>query len=67
MLSLSRRREEDTSGFKAVALAKLDDLDRKLAELSRVRAGLLALINQCPSHGSLQSCPNLGALSGEEA
>ncbi len=66
LLALSRRRGEDMAGFRAVATAKLADLDRKLAELGRVRQGLQSLLGECPGHGALGDCPILAALSGDE-
>lgn len=67
LLALSRHREEDMAGFKALAATKLADLEHKLAELARVRLGLLSLIESCPGHGALGDCPILAALSGDEA
>lgn len=67
LLALSRHRDEDMSGFRAVAAAKLAELERKLAELGRVRHGLLALLNDCPGHGAVGGCPILAALSGDDA
>lgn len=50
---------------KATALAKRDQIDQRIAELQRVRAGLDALITVCPGHGKAEACPILNALSGE--
>ena len=53
--------------LRAAASAKLADLDRKLAELARVREGLRTLLGECPGRGTLGQCPILGALSEDDA
>ena len=63
LLSLSARREADMAGMKAAAMQKLADIDDKLAELQRMRAGLDSLIASCPGHGALEHCPILDALA----
>ena len=45
--------------------AGLADIDDKLAELQRIRAGLDALVASCPGHGALEHCPILDALADE--
>ena len=65
LLSLSARREADMAGMKAAAMQKLADIDDKLAELQRMRAGLDSLIASCPGHGALEHCPILDALADE--
>ena len=65
LLGLSARREADMAGMKAAAMQKLADIDDKLAELQRMRAGLDSLIASCPGHGALEHCPILDALAGE--
>lgn len=54
----------DRARIKQAAQARRDDLDRRIAELQRIRAGLDALIAACPGHGS-GDCPILHALSEE--
>ena len=65
LLGLSARREADMAGIKAAAMQKLADIDDKLAELQRMRAGLDSLIASCPGHGALEHCPILDALADE--
>lgn len=67
LLALSRHRDEDMADFRAAAAAKLADIERKLAELARVREGLRTLLGECPGHGALGQCPILGALSEDDA
>ena len=65
LLGLSARREADMAGMKAAAMQKLADIDDKLAELQRMRAGLDSLIASCPGHGALEHCPILDTLADE--
>ena len=62
LLDLSARRDDDMGGLKAAAAAKLADVDARIEELSRIRAGLHTLVDACPGHGALQQCPILHAL-----
>ena len=48
------------------AQLKLDDIDRRIAELQRIRGGLAVLLAACPGHGRAESCPILQALAQEE-
>jgi DNA-binding transcriptional MerR regulator len=63
LLALSGRREEDMGSLKAAAIEKLSDVEVKLAELTRIRDGLRALVASCPGHGALEECPILNALA----
>jgi MerR family copper efflux transcriptional regulator len=65
LLSLSAQR--DVARVKRTAQAKLTDVERRIAELERVRAGLSKLIAACPGHGRAADCPILKALGGEES
>ena len=67
LLALSGRPAGDMAGLKAAASAKLADVERRIAELERIREGLQALTAACPGHGALARCPILAALSGDEA
>ena len=64
LLSLSADR--DVRGVKQRAEDRLDQVEHKIKELQRVRKGLKTLIDACPGHGALESCPIVAALSGEE-
>ena len=64
LMSLSADR--DVGGVKRRAEQRLDQVEHKIKELQRVRKGLKALIDACPGHGDLESCPIVAALSGEE-
>lgn len=67
LLALSGLRENDMAGLKNAAVEKLADVEGKLAELTRIRDGLKALVASCPGHGALERCPILNALAEEQA
>lgn len=62
LLALSDHRDEDMASLKATAAARLQAVETKLAELSRIRDGLRLLVESCPGHGKLDQCPILHAL-----
>jgi MerR family transcriptional regulator, copper efflux regulator len=64
LLALSRRR--DVSRVKRAAQEKLADVERRIAEVARVREGLLGLVAACPGHGRAENCPILRTLGAEE-
>ena len=67
LLALSDHRDEDMAALRATAAGKLADIDHKLGELTRMRAGLQTLITACPGHGELHRCPILHALTDATA
>jgi MerR family copper efflux transcriptional regulator len=67
LLSLTADRESDMHGVKRKAEERLAQVDRKIAELKRVKRGLKTLIDACPGKGELKSCPIVAALSRPEA
>ena len=66
LLALSGRRTDDMAELKAAALEKLDDIERKLDELTRIRVGLQRLVASCPGHDTLDHCPILAALAEDD-
>lgn len=64
LLALSAERSVDK--VKRAAEHKLNDIDQRIAELERVRAGLHSLIAACPGHGRAEACPILNALNQED-
>ncbi len=58
--------EHDVGEVKAQAQIKLADIERRMAELERVRKGLHTLISACPGHGRAEACPILNALTQDE-
>ena len=65
LLALSRAHDGDMAAVLAAAADKLADVERRLAELTRVRDGLRTLVDACPGHGALDRCPILSALGGD--
>ena len=65
LLSLSKDRRSDMRGVKRKAEDRLADVERKIAELKRVQRGLKTLIDACPGHGELSTCPIVAALSAD--
>lgn len=65
LLALSGQRGADMEAVRTAAETRLADVNAKLAELERIRAGLQTLITACPGHGALATCPILAALTQE--
>lgn len=65
LLALSDHRDDDMADLKAATNDKLADVNRKIAELTRIRDGLETLVEACPGHGALKHCPILHALAEE--
>lgn len=65
LLALSSARDGDMAAIRAAAADKLADVERRLAELTRMRDGLRTLVEACPGHGAPDQCPIVGALGGE--
>jgi len=61
-----RRYGEVELSREAHGAEKLTDVERRMAELERVRDGLKNLIEKCPGHGRAADCPILNALGDEE-
>lgn len=64
LLALSA--ERSVAKVKRAAEAKLEDIERRIAELERIRTGLRTLIAACPGHGRADACPILNALTNED-
>ncbi len=63
LLSLYNERDRASSDVKAIALARIDDIDRKVAELATMRNTLSHLAELC--HGDDRpDCPILEDLAG---
>ena len=67
LLELSNALDTDVASVKAATEKKLQDVERRWAEMTRIRDGLRTLIERCPGHGSPEDCPILGALCGDQA
>ncbi len=66
LLSLYDDKERESAVVKAIAEAKLVEIDRKLAELIGLRDTLRHLVHNC--HGdSRPECPIMDGLAGDDA
>lgn len=65
LLAISSR--GDIAGMYQAAKLRLDDIDKRIAELHRVREALSALMSECPREGSDANCPILRALLNKKA
>lgn len=57
--------EQDVAKVRDAAQRKVQDISQRIAELERVRDGLVELITACPGHGRAEACPILHALTRE--
>jgi MerR family copper efflux transcriptional regulator len=62
LLALRADPHADCSEVRAQAVAKLQEVKRKIAQLQELGAALEALIAACPGQGGLQSCSILDTL-----
>ncbi|MDA8049162.1 MAG: MerR family DNA-binding protein [Rhodospirillales bacterium] len=63
LLSLKADPGADCSAVRAQAMAKLEEVERKIGQLRRIRSALAALVAICPGSGGLQACTILDALA----
>lgn len=61
LLALKAQPTRGVAKVKSVAQKKLQDVDKKIAELQRLRIVLASLIEACPGHGDMDRCPILRA------
>ncbi|HUB88292.1 MAG TPA: heavy metal-responsive transcriptional regulator [Dyella sp.] len=66
LLALSSDRRGGVKAVRKRAEQRLADIEARIAELVRIRAGLQQLIEACPGHGDPEHCPILRALTDEE-
>lgn len=62
LLTLSAERGRDMAGVHQTAAARLADIDLRMRELQRMRDALAQLVDACPGHGAMGSCPIMAAL-----
>ena len=66
LLSLSERSEADMQAVRELTVQKIQDIERKIVDLERMKSGLASLAAKCPGHGSTAECPILNTLLGDE-
>ncbi|MBU6247404.1 MAG: heavy metal-responsive transcriptional regulator [Xanthomonadaceae bacterium] len=66
LLALSRDRQRGVTAVKKRAQQRLAAIEARIAELQRVRDGLVELVASCPGHGAPEHCPILRALNDGE-
>ena len=54
----------DVARIRRAANARLEDIERRIVELGRVRDSLHKLVKACPGHGRAAACPSLNARAG---
>ena len=64
LLSLKADPAGDCAQVRERAVAKLEDVERKIAELERFRHALEELVAACPGSGALRACSIMEALTG---
>lgn len=64
LLSLYQDRDRDSADVKAIAEAKLREIERKIAELAGLRHVLLHLVEHCQGDDR-PDCPIIDELAGE--
>lgn len=64
LLSLRADPTADCSDVRMQAVCKRDEVDRKIAQLTHIRAALDELIDTCPGGGALRACTIIDALDG---
>ncbi len=65
LLGLHADAGADMGRVKGVVQERIAEIDARIADLQQLKAGLHALVEQCPGHGSTNVCPILAALTRE--
>ncbi|RMG54929.1 MAG: heavy metal-responsive transcriptional regulator [Gammaproteobacteria bacterium] len=66
LLALGDEPEGSMADVKALAAARMADIEQRIADLQRMRDALGLLHDRCPGHGPRHACPILESLAGEE-
>jgi MerR family mercuric resistance operon transcriptional regulator len=64
LLALRADQAADCADVRRQAARKIEAVDRKIADLRRVRAALETVISACPGRGRLADCTIIAALEG---
>jgi len=66
LLSLRMDRVRDRSDVRAIAKAKVADIEDKIRTLSAMKEALVRLTDHCRGHGPASECPILESLDSDE-
>src|SRR5438128_11515508 len=66
LLSLRVDHERDRTEVRAIAQAKVADIEEKIRTLTAMRAALVRLTDHCRGHGPASECPILESLDSDE-
>ena len=64
LLDLRSDESAPRSEIRKQASSKIEEIDAKIADLQRMRTGLMTLVGQCHGDSSLVGCPIMDALKG---
>jgi Hg(II)-responsive transcriptional regulator len=67
LMAISGHSSNDMNEMKQKASRKLEMVEARLAELARMRDALRELVEACPGHGALATCPIMAALTTDAA
>jgi MerR family mercuric resistance operon transcriptional regulator len=67
LLSLRAGSKVRCGAVRERAVAKIDDIDRKIRSLAAMRKALAKLVAECAGRGPVSDCPILDALDAEES
>ena len=65
LMSLQHTPGTTCGEVKEQAEAKIADIDRKVADLQRIKGALAELVSVCPGQGPLSGCPIIGSIKAE--
>jgi len=63
LMAISINYSNDMNEMRKKASMKLEVVEERLAELTRMRDALSGLVEACPGHGPLETCPIMAALT----
>lgn len=66
LLDLSDEHVGDVGNLKAAAAAKLDEIEGRIGQLTRIRDALRSMIHACPGRGPVSACPIRSALLDDD-
>lgn len=67
LLALSHDPHATRADIKKRTLAKIEDVGRKIRDLTRIKRALESLAAECDGRGSLEGCPILAALTDKDS